>query len=183
MPVKKTNWTSVKKQLQAQDPKETLNILGELYKLSRENKQFLDTRFSSSKEVLEEYIEAIRDALDPPLGRDMEVDFKSARKVISNYKKARKDDIEGIVELMLCFVENANGFTLCYGDMWEQFYINIETMYEKVIVEVTKMERMGFNIKSHQERLNKVMSSTSDIGWGYHDTLTDLYFTAFEEES
>jgi hypothetical protein len=138
MPVKKTNLTSIKKQLQAQELKETLNILGELYKLNRENKQFLDTRFSSSKEVLKEYIEAIKDALDPPLSKDMEVDFKSARKVISNYKKARKDDIKGIVELMLRFVENANGFTLCYGDMWEQFYINIETMYEKTIIEVKR---------------------------------------------
>jgi hypothetical protein len=183
MPVKKINWTSIKKQLQAQEPKDTLNLLGELYKLNRENKQFLDTRFSSSKEVLKVYIEAIRDALDPPLNRDMEVDFKSARKVISNYKKARKDDIEGIAELMLCFVENANDFTLSYGDMWEQFYINIETMYEKVIVEVTKMERMGIDIGPLQERLREVMSSTSDIGWGYHDTLADLYFTAFEKES
>ena len=39
---------------------------------------------------------------------------------------------------MLCFVEEANGYTLCYGDMWEQFYINIETMYEKVIDEIKK---------------------------------------------
>jgi hypothetical protein len=182
MPAKKQNWTSIKKQLQAQEPKETLKILGELYKLNRENKQFLDTRFSSSKEVLKEYIEAIQDALDPPLGRDMEVDFKSARKVISNYRKARKDDTKGIVELMLRFVESANDCTLRYGDMWEQFYINIETMYEKVIVEVKKMEGKGINIEHLQERLHEVMTSTSCIGWGYHDTLTELYFTAFDDE-
>ena len=32
-----------------------------------------------------------------------------------------------------------------------------------------------------KDRLEEIMKSSSDIGWGYHDTLTDDYYVAFPD--
>ena len=33
-----------------------------------------------------------------------------------------------------------------------------------------------------QDRLEKIMASSSNIGWGYHDMLYQDYYSAFPEE-
>jgi hypothetical protein len=178
-PSKKTTWTTTKKQLLTQEPKELLKLIGELYKLNNENKAFLHTRCAPDTANLKNFIGNIKEAMDPPLGRNMAVDFNHGRKIISLYKKASPNDLKGIAELMLCYIECANNFTLSYGDMWEQFYTNIETMYKKTVIIVKKMETAGLSMTKQKQRLHDVVTATSDIGWDYHDNLVDLYESAF----
>ena len=84
---------------------------------------------------------------------------------------------------MVFYVERANQFTLDYGDMWEQFYLSVENMFERALKQLEEMEAAGIEICPLRERLASVVASTSGIGWGYHDTLSDLYYESFGEWS
>lgn len=82
---------------------------------------------------------------------------------------------------MVYYVEQANQFTLDHGDMWEQFYLSVENMFSRAVKQIQELDRKGKDTNSFRERLAKVVKSTSEIGWGYHDTLTDIYYEAFGE--
>jgi len=46
----------------------------------------------------------------------------------------------------------------------------------KAIKQIQELDAEGKETDSLRERLAKVVTSTSEIGWGYHDTLTDLLY-------
>ena len=106
------------------------------------------------------------------------MDLKGAANAISIYSKAI-DNVKGEAELLIFFVECGNNFTLSYGDIDEEFYDSMLTMYEKAIIAVSELplkEQHAF-----KERLLKIRESASGIGWGYHDGLCNLYCTTFPE--
>ena len=180
MPQQKVTWSTLKKHLSTLENKELLKLIGELYKLTSENKRFLETRYASNSKTLKEFKQIIDDALYPDVMRNDDVDFRTAKKALSTYSKASGDEA-GIAELMVFYVERANQFTLDCGDMREQFYISVENMFERALKQLQEMEALGIEIEPLRERLEKVVDSTSRIGWGYHDMLTQLYCEAFGE--
>jgi hypothetical protein len=104
-------------------------------------------------------------------------DFDRADKAINDYIKATADD-EGSADLMIYYVECGNKFTLDYGDVDQFFYDALIEMYTKAIKNVTKMpkEKQG----PFRKRLEKIMKSSSGIGWGYHDDLCHFFYEAFQ---
>ncbi|HHP7231777.1 MAG TPA: hypothetical protein ACFCUY_13080 [Xenococcaceae cyanobacterium] len=52
----------------------------------------------------------------------------------------------------------------------------METTYEKAIKEIIKYRQKD----TFQKRCHKIVSDTSDMGWGFHDTLSEIYEDAFE---
>lgn len=61
--------------------------------------------------------------------------LSTGKAAISAYKKTI-NDTEGLLELMVFYVECGNKFTVDYGDIDEQCYYSIETMFEKPEVEI-----------------------------------------------
>lgn len=53
------------------------------------------------------------------------------RKAISDYKKASGDEV-GVLDIMVYYVEMGTKFTLEYGDIYEEFYDSLESMFKKV---------------------------------------------------
>ena len=180
MAAKRSNWTEVKKQVTQLEQKEIIKLLADLYKLSSENKRFFDTRFVESSDSLKPYKKMIESALYPNVMRDENPDFKSARHVISTYKKAG-GRLEGLAELMILYVETANRFTVEYGDMWEQFYVSVETMFKNCIKQLEVLKNNGIGIDGFIDRLEEVVISANGIGWGYYDTLKELFYEAYGE--
>jgi hypothetical protein len=84
---------------------------------------------------------------------------------------------EHIIELMLYFVEQGVRFTNEYGDIDEDFYLSIETMFEKVcqVISANSMEDI------YKTRCEKVCSNTKNTGWGFHDGLCGSYYENFEK--
>lgn len=66
-------------------------------------------------------------------------------------------------------------FTDAYGDIDEPFYISMETMYEKAVNEIIKHGQKD----AFQKRCRKIVLDTSDMGWGFYDTLSEIYKNAF----
>ena len=59
MSAKKPGWSQVKAVLAEQEPKELLKLIGDLYRLSKDNRVFIESRFLAGEETLEHYKQAI----------------------------------------------------------------------------------------------------------------------------
>lgn len=83
---------------------------------------------------------------------------------------------------MLYFVEIGTEFTNTYGDINSQFYNSLISMYRKIIDECYR----DFEIFTlYKERLKEVMDNACEIGWGYFEALSELYYSlefTYEEE-
>lgn len=105
----------------------------------------------------------------------MRAQFKiaEARKAVNDFKRICTDEKLGI-DLMLYYVEMGVEFTNTYGDINEGFYNSLESMYQSIIDMINKQKDSSmFNILS--KRLKAVVDNTDGIGWGFHDSLTDMY--------
>ena len=178
---KKTpSWIDVKRNIKSFNNTQLLELIGDLYRLSENNKEFFHARFSLSEDPLESYKRIIQDAIHPYLEDNETLDIGRAEDAIERYSKAI-DDVKGETELMVFFVECGNNFTLSYGDIDDEFYDSVLRMYEKTIQNVTELPTE--EQKVFKERLHEIMDSASGIGWGYHDGLRELYYESFPDDN
>jgi hypothetical protein len=177
---KKTpSWVEVKRNIKGFNKDQLLDLIGDLYRLSANNKEFFNARFSLSEDPLESYKRIIQDAIHPYLEDNETLDIGRAEDAIERYSKAI-DDVIGETELMVFFVECGNNFTLSYGDIYDDFYDSVLLMYEKAIQNVTELSTEAQ--KLFKERLHDIMESASGIGWGYYDGLRALYYESFPDD-
>ena len=115
----------------------------------------------------------------PDVYTNKPIQISKAKKAISNYSKAIGDPV-GEAELITFFVECGNSFTVNFGDIDGAFYDSLNRMYQRAIEKALGLpEKLR---SSFQERLKRIMISSSDIGWGYHDMLCDDYYKAFPND-
>ena len=177
---KKTpSWIDVKKSIKDFNKDQLFDIMKDLYRLSANNKEFFHARFSLSEDPLESYRRIIQDAIHPYLEDNETLDIGRAEDAIERYSKAI-DDVKGVTELMVLFVECGINFTLSYGYIDDEFFDSVFLMYETAIQNVTELSPK--EQKVFEERLNKIMDSASGIGWGYNDRLRELYFKSFPHD-
>jgi len=171
-------WSDVKKAISNFGHAELINLITDLYHLSSDNKNFLHTRFSLGEDPLSPYKKIIKDGLYPDVMYDKPISIAKAKKAVSQYEKAI-GETQGLVELMIYFVECGNRFTVDYGDINEDFYLALLRMYNKAIDTLFSLDED--TIQASQPRFKAIMESSSGIGWGYHDDLCDLYYEAFSD--
>jgi hypothetical protein len=170
---KKEAWSDVKNVLSEKEKKELITLIGDLYRLNKDNKTFLHSRYPTGEASLEPYLHQIRDALYPPITGRRRVNFSAGKRVISSYFKAT-NDIVGKLELMAYYVEMGTKYTVEYGDMWENFYFSLERMFEKITEELDSQPDDIADL--FLPRLEKIVTMASGMGWGYYDTLNDLLY-------
>jgi hypothetical protein len=172
-------WSDVKAAMADMDEKQLIALVSDLYRLSRENQAFLHARLGIGDDTLGPYKKTISDCMYPDAYKNKPVQISKAKKAISSYIKAVGEP-SGEAELMTFFVECGNSFTVDFGDIDEAFYDALIRMYRRAIDKVLTLpeeEQAEF-----QSRLGAIMTSSSNIGWGYHDALCDDYCDAFAEE-
>lgn len=131
----------------------------------------------SREEVLAPYKAAIQQEFFPSRGFG-EARLSIAQRPIREYKKISPSP-EGLIELMVFYVEMGVRFTNAYGDINESFYSSMERMYEravKLIMEQHLQDRF-------EVRCRRIVHKTAHIGWGFHDTLSDIYNQYFGKQS
>jgi hypothetical protein len=159
---------------------ELLKIIRDLYDLNEENRRFLCTRLVSATSKLQDYKEIIRRGVYPDALSNERFDLKSARKAISDFKKAC-DDPNNVLELMVHYVEQGNQCTVDYGDIDEHFYSSLESMFDAVLQILKKSsDKM---VAKFLPRLRNVVAQADGIGWGYYDYLSDTLEAAFPEDA
>jgi hypothetical protein len=175
---KKPSWVDVKKIVGRFEKKQLVDLVGDLYRLSSDNQDFFHARFSIGTDPLKSYKTIIQNAIHPYLEEHEVLDIDRANDAVENYSKAI-DNPSGEAELMLFYVECGNDFTLSYGDIDEEFYDSLISMYEKAIDTIIDMPPS--EQKPLKKRLYETMTSASGIGWGYYDELKSLFYNAFPE--
>ena len=172
---KKTNeqLENIKKILVSLTKDALINLIVDLYAFSRPNKDFLETRFIQVNIALIRYKKLIQQNIAPnePWKRNQQINLKEAKKAISDYKKATNDRV-GVIEWMICDVEYGTDFLCGFGDMYEQYYSSLESMFEKVISSIKTLQKQEKD--TFIQRLYAVVKKARNTGWGYYDTISDM---------
>lgn len=176
---KKPSWSDVKAAIADFERSALISLISDLYAYSTPNKNFLHARFSLGSDALKPYKKIIEDALFPDVMSNDPVEIATAKKAISDYGKAVGDP-KGMLELMVYFVECGANFSLDVGYGDGDFFAALERMYEKAIKLLLTLDEA--TIDDFYDRFEDLVTSTQDIGWGFHDTLGDIFSEAFPEE-
>ena len=139
--------------------------------LRKEAKEYLEFYLNPNEDLkLEEYKRIIHDEFFPKRG-EPKCRFNICRKAISDFKKLKPHPV-CLADLMLYYIEMGCEMTSMYGDMWEQYYITLETNFGKAMELIAKL---GYT-EQFGERIERMLKSVEDCGWGFPDTLYDVYY-------
>ena len=165
----------LKKYLNNCSQEELVNQISELFKKFPIVKKYYQIKLypESEEQVINKYKKVIEDEFFPSRGFG-QAKLSVAKKAIAEYKKVSQTPL-GLLDIMLFYVEQGVKFTNAYGDIDENFYISMEDMYEKAVKSINKD---GFK-DIFQERCKKIVEDTSEVGWGFHDALCDVYKEVF----
>lgn len=168
-----SQWKTIRSKLNQTSRGDLIGLVGELYKLNDQNQLFLETRFGDQQGGLEDYKLIIEASICPSEPWKRDVSLSTGRKAIRDYKKAL-GDAEGLIDLMIYYCECGILFTLQFGDIDERFYASIESMYQSaldLLKKHKKLEDLFFT------RIEKIVKDTHGMGWGFHDTLKEIFET------
>ena len=166
-------WSTVERQLATMDQPELIALLRDLFKSSDTARTFLTMRVvgSDGGETLEKYRKRVVGQFFTARG-DGKLDLREARRSIREYQKTTAD-LVGTIDLMLSYVEAGTRFTNSFGDISENFYSSLESVLgEMVDLLRTPAGRPYYG--RFQERLRKLQSAASGIGWGYCDVVLEM---------
>ena len=176
---KKPTWKIVKAILIEKEKSELLKLIADLYSSNAENKSFIHSRYSVGGQTLEPYRSIISESLYPDVYKNKPIRLSKGKKAISDYFKATKNKV-GQLELMVHYLETGNQFTVEFGDIDEQFYSSLESMFERIL---TVLRKQSNEVQEkYFSRIEDVVSSARNIGWGYYDCISDL-FGEYESET
>jgi hypothetical protein len=169
--------TELKKHLKESTKEQLIKDIADLFK---KNEFVIDYYLSkyqddNSQSTLTKYKKIIEHEFFPIRG-DGKARLSVAKNSITEFKKICNDKAL-IAELMLFYVENGVNYTNCYGDINEQFYLSMESMYEQVLDLITDHNLVDL----FKERCRKIVDDTEDMGWGFHDQLYDTYLDYIEQ--
>jgi|WetSurMetagenome_2_1015567.scaffolds.fasta_scaffold351772_2 hypothetical protein len=178
---KSDGWTAIRRALGAQDKTALLALIKDLYGASELNRDLLQARCRAGHddgELLEKYRRKIVDQFFPGRGRMGALKLGEARKAIRDYRKAT-GSLPGTADLLMTYVENGAKFTREYGDIDEGFYNSVESAL-KELAGLLRGEARGL-YPQFAQRLASVERMTDGIGWGFHDSVSDVVGRLDEE--
>lgn len=100
-----------------------------------------------------------------------------ARNAIASFQRLAPSS-EALADLLLHHVDIGVTFTKDFGDIDEPFYLSIERSFERALTLLTTVELK----ERFHKRCEKIVSLSKGIGWGFHDTLADLYYETYGDE-
>ena len=59
---------------------------------------------------------------------------------------------------------------MTFGDMWEQYYTALENNFDKAMKSIVDFGLL----ETFEPRIKRMLNAT-DCGWGFSDTLWDIY--------
>lgn len=170
------SWSEIKKELLRLNQEETLKLLKDLHDASASNKTFLQARVLKGEVVLDDYEARIytaffsRSKYGPTDGYPK---LREGKAVLSEFKKARPQDLKNYLDLQLYYIETGTSLTRQYGDMYESFYDSLLSVMGDVAKVLEKPENNTL-YTYFLPRLKHLYRDGDGFGWGYSDALQDL---------
>ena len=172
----KLRWAEVKTHLASFDRAALLGMLQDLYAADERNRAFLHARFGLGENPLQPYKKIIDGSLWPDVSRGERTSVSTARRAITQYKKALGDPV-GLAELLVFYCERAVGFCqhidhrdTAYGDA-------LVRMFEQALKAMASLHR---NVRNgFLARLDHVRSIGCQLGNGVGEDM-DVLLSEFE---
>lgn len=163
----------LKKELESFDKKKLIDLIADLYDKNKSVKEYLDYYVNpNEKESLKNYKSKVKEAFYPKRGFGFKIAI--GKKAISDFRKL-KPSSDSLIDLMMCYVESGVEFTNDFGDINEGFYSSLESVYYDVM---KLIDKNGLHDK-YKIRAYEILKETENIGWGFHDTLSDFYYQIY----
>jgi hypothetical protein len=169
--------SELKRQLKESTKEQLIKDITDLFKKNEFVKDYYYLKYGDDKSlsVLNKHKDIIENEFFPENGFG-KARLSIAKKAITEFKKISSDK-KLIAELMVFYVENGVSYTDCYGDINEQFYLSMERMYERALKFITDNNL----VPKFKDRCIKIMDDTTDMGWGFHDQLCEIYYGSIGE--
>ncbi len=164
---KPPTWTDVKKVLAELRTEELINTINDLYKLRKENKLFLHTRYGLIESPLVDYEGKIVNAINPLKAK--KISFRDARAVLSDYKKAIGDP-EKVAELMVFYCTECTRCIKRFG-VWEQYAAGTINIWFDTLKYIQDLPRPQYD--KFWEKLATAQKLMGQTGWGVSDYIDD----------
>ena len=167
-------WSDIKKKVLTLDSNDLVNLVGELYRLTGTNQNFLNTRFGHG--VLKPYLDTIDGCMYPTANR-LDVKVALAKRAISEYLKAMPTDYGGEAELKTYFIERGTEFCIDYAYFHEPLCQAFLRMYISAIDTIQRLpleEQGGF-----RQRLKVIATSVGEIDETFEDAFREQYENSF----
>ena len=133
----KISWQDIRRKLKHCNERDLVGMIGDLYKLNKENKYYIHAKFFDDKATFNQYKEIITKSLifEP---FEAKPKLSVARKVITDYKKAN-DNIQGLLDLMLHYLDCGTYMANRYGYYENGFYGSMRSMFKSSVKEASQL--------------------------------------------
>jgi len=167
----------LKRTLKESTKEQLIKDIVDLFKKNEFVKDYYNSKYGddNSLSILIKHKDIIENEFFPENGFG-KARLSVAKKAITEFKKISGDKTL-IAELMIFYVENGVNYTDCYGDINEQFYLSMESMYERAL----KFIADNNLVAKFKERCLRIVNDTTDMGWGFHDQLCEIYYGHIDE--
>ncbi|MFA6403176.1 MAG: DUF6155 family protein [Salinivirgaceae bacterium] len=163
----------LKKELESINKKKLIDLISDLYDINKSVKEYLDYYLKpNEKETLIIFKTKVREAFYPKRGFGFKIAI--GKKAISDFRKLKPSE-ESLIDLLICYVESGVEFTNDFGDINEGFYSSLESVYHEAM---KLIDKYGLH-DNYKIRANEILKETENIGWGFHDTLSDFYYEIY----
>jgi hypothetical protein len=173
-------WAEVRAFLLTFDRAGLQGLVQDLYAASKDNQAFLHARFGLGSDQLGPYKASISRWINPDLMKNQTVLVAKAKKAIADYKKAIGRP-EGLVELSIFYCEEAFSFIESCSFESEKYLTALIRMYDRsvnLVLSLPFAER-----RAYVERLGKLRSRATHVGWAVENELNDCWHAAdFDEQ-
>lgn len=164
----------LKSQLNKHSKAELVKHISELYKKFKPVKEYFDFYLNPDEaEILEKYKAKVRLGFYPKSGFDIKLSI--ARSAINEFKKLGTSK-EALADLLLYYVECGIELTNEFGDIDENFYTSLENTFDSALKQMNEEEILN----KFEARAHRIVENTLNIGWGFHDYLSHLYYTYYK---
>ena len=171
-PKPQPTWSDIKAKLSDFDRVGLIDLVGDLYSASSDNRIFLHTRFAVGADPLKPYKATISRWVYPDVFARQTYSVAKAKKAISDYRKAIGAPL-GLAELVTLYCEEASALCADVGMDDEGFYDALVRMFDQAIKTVAKLEPAARAL--FLERLEKVRDRSINFGWGAADAISDMW--------
>lgn len=167
----------LKKHLLSLTKEQIVDIMLELFGASKEANAWLEFYLEPNSDAeLEKYKKTIRSQFYGRNDYPKDPSFRECNKLITAFKKLVPDP-HAIADLMLYYVEQGCSLTAQFGDYEEPFYTALENNFNKAVKFITQNGLLS----EFAPRMKKMIESVECCGYGFPDTLWDIYYEYAEE--
>ena len=154
---------------------ELVQMFLELAKRNPAVEHFLISRFDPTvpESDFDDYKAEVRSEFFPIRGvgdGNPSIAFRMLQRVEAEATSPRQ-----VLDFIYFCIETGVAYTEAYGDINEEFYTAFEDLFERA----AKLASTNELIDDYSDRAHRIVTSTYEMGWGFHDELERIFTEYF----